>query len=193
MTHVTDKSIIVENTIPTKYFVTRKPILVLMGVCGCGKSTIAEHISNSCNLPYAEADDFHPQSNIDKMSAGIPLTDQDRLPWLNSIANWIDERITNNQSAIVTCSALKKEYRDILRRPEVVFVYMQGSYEEVMERLSQRKDHFMKPNMLQSQFDILQEPTQDELHVNVHIGNATPDQEAAAVISLLPLLDQKGE
>ncbi|WP_236023739.1 gluconokinase [Bifidobacterium miconis] len=180
-------SIITANTIPANYFAATKPIIVLMGVCGCGKSTVAKHLTDHYGIKYAEADDFHPQANIDKMASGHPLTDEDRWPWLDSLAAWIDERIAAGEPAIVTCSALKKAYRDKLRRPGVVFVYMQGTYDEVMERLSHREGHFMKPDMLRSQFDILEEPGDDEVHVNVHIGQAAPDMEAAAVAGALKL------
>lgn len=115
------------------------------------------------------------------MAAGHPLTDEDRWPWLDTIAAWIDERVAAGEPAVVTCSALKKIYRDKLRRQGVVFVYMQGTFDEVMERLSHRQGHFMKPSMLQSQSDILEEPGDDEIHVNVHIGQADPEHEAMAV------------
>lgn len=180
-------AIVTANNIPSDYFENSTPIIVMMGVCGCGKTTVAEHLADRFAMKSAEADDFHPQANIDKMSAGIPLTDDDRWPWLDTIAAWIDERIAADEPAVVTCSALKKVYRDKLRRKGVVFVYMQGSFDEVMERLSHRQGHFMKPNMLQSQFDILEEPGNNEVHVNVHIGQGSPEQEAAAVAEALGL------
>lgn len=180
-------TIITANTIPINYFAHAKPIIVLMGVCGCGKSTVAQHLVDHYGMKYAEADDFHPQANIDKMAAGHPLTDEDRWPWLDTIAAWIDERVAAGEPAVVTCSALKKIYRDKLRRQGVVFVYMQGIFDEVMERLSHRQGHFMKPSMLQSQFDILEEPGDDEIHVNVHIGQADPEHEAMAVAGALGL------
>lgn len=121
------------------------------------------------------------------MAAGHPLTDEDRWPWLDTIAAWIDERVAAGEPAVVTCSALKKIYRDKLRRQGVVFVYMQGTFDEVMERLSHRQGHFMKPSMLQSQSDILEEPGDDEIHVNVHIGQADPEHEAMAVAGALGL------
>ena len=99
----------------------------------------------------------------------------------------IDERVAAGEPAVVTCSALKKIYRDKLRRQGVVFVYMQGTFDEVMERLSHRQGHFMKPSMLQSQSDILEEPGDDEIHVNVHIGQADPEHEAMAVAGALGL------
>ena len=121
------------------------------------------------------------------MAAGHPLTDEDRWPSLDTIAAWIDERVAAGEPAVVTCSALKKIYRDKLRRQGVVFVYMQGTFDEVMERLSHRQGHFMKPSMMQSQSDILEEPGDDEIHVNVHIGQADPEHEAMAVAGALGL------
>ena len=112
-------TIITANTIPTNYFAHAKPIIVLMGVCGSGKSTVAQHLVDHYGMKYAEADDFHPQANIDKMAAGHPLTDEDRWPWLDTIAAWIDERVAAGEPAVVTCSALKKIYRDKLRRQGV--------------------------------------------------------------------------
>ncbi|NEG71277.1 AAA family ATPase [Bifidobacterium ramosum] len=161
-----------------------------MGVCGCGKTTVAEHLAAELGVKYAEADDFHPKANIEKMAAGHPLTDEDRWPWLDALAAWIDQRIAAGEPAVVTCSALKKVYRDRLRRKGVVFVYMKGTYDEVLARMSGRKGHFMKTSMLQSQFDILEEPGADEVHVDVEIGHGTtPDQEAAAVVAALGLHD----
>ncbi|WP_240539312.1 gluconokinase [Bifidobacterium sp. SO1] len=176
------------NTIPEGYFAHTKPIAIIMGVCGCGKTTVAEHVSAKLGVKYAEADDFHPKANIEKMAAGHPLTDEDRWPWLDALAAWIDQRVAAGEPAVVTCSALKKVYRDKLRRPGVVFVYMKGTYDEVLARMSHRQGHFMKTSMLQSQFDILEEPGSDEVHVDVEIGHGTtPDQEAAAVVAALGL------
>lgn len=109
------------------------------------------------------------------MAAGHPLTDEDRWPWLDTIAAWIDERVAAGEPAVVTCSALKKIYRDKLRRQGVVFVYMQGTFDEVMERLSHRQGHFMKPSMLQSQSDILEEPGDDEIHVTYTSARPIPN------------------
>ncbi|WP_239512314.1 gluconokinase [Bifidobacterium aerophilum] len=176
------------NTIPEGYFDHTKPIAIIMGVCGCGKTTVAEHLAAELGVKYAEADDFHPKANIEKMASGHPLTDEDRWPWLDALAAWIDRRVAAGEPAVVTCSALKKVYRDKLRRPGVVFVYMKGTYDEVLARMSHRQGHFMKTDMLRSQFDILEEPGDDEVHVDVEIGHGTtPDQEAAAVIGALGL------
>ena len=121
------------------------------------------------------------------MAAGHPLTDEDRWPWLDTIAAWIDERVAAGEPAVVTCSALKKIYRDKLRRQGVVFVYMQGTFDEVMERLSDRQAQIRKRSMLQSVWDFVEEPGDDEIHVNVHIGQADPEHEAMAVAGALGL------
>ena len=183
----TSPALITANTIPADYFAATKPIIIVMGVCGCGKSTVAEHLVAKYGLKYAEADDFHPQANIDKMAAGHPLTDEDRWPWLEALATWIDERVAAGEPAVVTCSALKKVYRDKLRRKGVVFVYLQGTFDEILEQLSHREGHFMKSDMLQSQFDILEEPDGSEVHVNVHVGQADPETEAEAVAEAIGL------
>ena len=175
------------NTVPEGYFAERKPIIVVMGVCGCGKTTVANELAEWYGMKFAEADDFHPQANIDKMASGTPLTDEDRKPWLDLLAAWIDERIQAGEPAVLTCSALKKAYRERLRRDTVVFVYMKGDFDTVMKRLSSREGHFMKPAMLRSQFAILEEPDETELHVDVAIGRATSEQEAAVAAEAIGL------
>ena len=119
------------------------------------------------------------------MAAGHPLTDEDRWPWLDTIAAWIDERVAAGDPAVVTCSALKKIYRDKLRRQGVVFVYMQGTFDEVMERLSHRQGTQVSGACSSSRH--LEEPGDDEIHVNVHIGQADPEHEAMAVAGALGL------
>jgi gluconokinase len=139
-------------------------VLVLMGVSGCGKSTTGTRLSKLLGWPFRDADSFHPQANIDKMSKGLPLTDDDRQPWLAAIANWIDERLASNQSGIVSCSALKRSYRRVIigDRPDVRLVYLKGDIDLIGDRVSRRKNHFMPPALLKSQFDALEEPQADE-------------------------------
>jgi gluconokinase len=139
-------------------------IVVVMGVSGCGKTTIAEMLAERRGWSVIEGDRFHPRANVEKMAAGIPLTDEDRWPWLRAIAAEIDARRTRGESSVVASSALKRAYRDILigDRPDVVLVYLQGSQQLIAARLKARKGHFMPPSLLDSQFATLEEPGADE-------------------------------
>lgn len=186
-THAESKAI-VENTVPEGYFRDSMPVLVIMGVCGCGKTAVGSAIAERQGWDSAEADDFHPQANIDKMAAGIPLTDDDRWGWLDKVAAWICGHVESGEPGVVTCSALKRIYRDKLRMPRVVFVHLNGDYDTVMQLLSHRSGHFMKPAMLDSQFEILEPPAANEVHVSVDLKQRlTIDQEARAVIDALSL------
>jgi gluconokinase len=149
----------------------RPMVLVLMGVSGCGKSTTGTRLSKLLGWPFRDADSFHPQANIDKMSKGLPLTDEDRQPWLAAIAAWIDERLSSNESGIVSCSALKRSYRRVIvsDRPDVRLVYLKGDMALIGDRISRRKNHFMPPALLKSQFDALEEPQADEHALSVPI------------------------
>lgn len=139
-------------------------VIILMGVSGCGKSTTAKRLSASLDWPFRDADSFHSPANIAKMSAGQPLTDEDRWPWLHAIAAWIDEHRANGTRGIVTCSALKRRYRDVLigDRPDVGLVYLKGSFALISDRVARRRSHFMPPALLKSQFDALEEPGYEE-------------------------------
>ena len=163
------------------------PVLVLMGVSGCGKSTIAALLAGRLNWPFEEGDDMHPAANVAKMHAGHPLTDQDRWPWLAKIARWIDDEIAAGSPALVTCSALKRSYRDVLRRDAVVFVYLRGTPELIGRRLAARQGHFMPAALLDTQFADLQEPESGEKSVTVDIGKP-PTALADGIISALGLL-----
>lgn len=138
--------------------------IVVMGVSGAGKTTIAQALAARLGYGCRDADEFHPRSNIEKMSAGIPLTDEDRGPWLRAIAAAIDEAAAHHAPIIVTCSALRRAYREILLhgRDDVVFAYLKGSRALVAARLKARKGHFMPPSLLDSQFETLEEPRPDE-------------------------------
>ena len=138
--------------------------LLVMGVSGSGKSTAGESLAVELGWPFRDADSFHPAANVAKMSAGIPLTDEDRWPWLAAIAAWIDERRATATPGIVSCSALKRSYRRILLdgRPDVRLVYLQGDKPLIAGRMARRTGHFMPPALLDSQFATLEEPTADE-------------------------------
>lgn len=136
--------------------------IVVMGVSGSGKSTLAERLGTELHWPTAEADDFHPPASIAKMSQGVPLTDEDRWPWLWAIRDWMDAHTEGG--SIVTCSALKRSYRDLLRESGgvVVFLHVTGPLELLAQRLAGRSDHFMPASLLSSQFDALEPLGPDE-------------------------------
>jgi ribose 5-phosphate isomerase A len=162
------------------------PILVVMGVSGSGKSTIAEDLAARLGWRFEEGDALHPEANVAKMHAGIPLTDADRQPWLECVAAWIDHQRAENQPGIITCSALKRSYREIVigDRPEVRLVYLRGGRNLIAQRLSGRHGHFMPANLLQSQFDTLEEPGPEEDPLTVDIGPPA-SQIAETIIRLL--------
>jgi gluconokinase len=145
--------------------------LVVMGVSGSGKSTIAESLARRLAWSYEDGDKFHPASNVAKMSAGQPLTDTDRWPWLQAIADEIDRVCTAGSHAVIACSALKRAYRDVLvhGRSDVRIVFLDGTQQLIADRLAQRKGHFMPPGLLDSQFATLQPPDPDERPITVSI------------------------
>lgn len=146
-------------------------VVVVMGVSGCGKSTIASMLAHRLNWIYEDGDWFHPQSNVRKMHAGEPLTDEDRWPWLHGIAAWIDATRRVGNHGTVACSALKRAYRDILvgERRDVRVVYLKGERDLIARRLAARDGHFMPPSLLDSQFAALEEPQPDEHPIVVSI------------------------
>lgn len=131
-----------------------------MGVSGSGKTTIGQALSDRLNCSFYDADDFHPPENIQKMSQGIPLTDSDRLPWLATIKTVINQHQQQQKDAVITCSALKQVYRDFLQKntQDLVWIYLKGTYQQISDRLNNRSDHFMKSDLLMSQFQTLEEP-----------------------------------
>jgi gluconokinase len=134
--------------------------IILMGVSGCGKTAVGKALSQALGWPFFDGDDFHPAENIAKMSEGIPLNDDDRTPWLEKQHDLIDSHLKAGSSIILACSALKKKYRDRLKEGNlgVVFVYLKGDFNLIYSRMSARDSHYMKTEMLSSQFDALEEP-----------------------------------
>ncbi|ONH25129.1 gluconokinase [Pseudofrankia asymbiotica] len=187
---------------------SRPPVLVLMGVSGSGKSTVAALLAAGLGWPFAEGDDLHPAANIKKMAAGNPLTDADRWPWLAAVRSWIHERIDAGEPGVITCSALRRSYRDALRGDAVagsglaadaeviagagggaeVFVYLRGSREAIGHRLAARHGHFMPAGLLDSQFSTLEEPGPDENALTVDLGPA-PAVIAQTIVDKLGLAD----
>jgi gluconokinase len=142
-----------------------------MGVSGSGKTTVARLLGERLGWEVAEADLFHSPANVTKMRAGTPLTDEDRWPWLAAIAGWIDAALAQGRHGIITCSALKRRYRDVIvgARQGVRLVYLKGSYELIAQRLAARKHEYMPPALLASQFEALEEPGSDENPIVVSI------------------------
>ncbi|WP_328376121.1 gluconokinase [Streptomyces sp. NBC_01020] len=159
-------------------------VVVLMGVAGTSKTTIGPLLSAALGVPYAEGDDFHPAANIAKMSAGTPLEDADRWPWLDAIGRWAHERA--DRGGVVSCSALKRSYRDRLRAeaPGVVFVHLTGDRELIEKRMAERKGHFMPTALLDSQFAALQPLGPDEAGAAVDISGTPEDITGRAVAAL---------
>ena len=151
------------------------PHAVVMGVAGSGKSTVGKRLAEKLGARFLEADDLHSAGNIDKMSRGVPLDDTDRWPWLEAVAQQLVQ--ARDQSLVVACSALKRAYRDLLRRadPAVVFIMLHGSRELLSDRIAQRAGHFMPPSMLDSQLDSLEPLRTDERGIILNI--AEPPQE----------------
>jgi gluconokinase len=168
--------------------VMRTPhVVVVMGVAGTGKTTIGPLLADRLGVPYAEGDDFHPQANIDKMSAGVPLDDDDRWPWLDAIGAWAHGRA--GLGGVVSSSALKRSYRDRLRAaaPGIVFVHLTGSKELIADRMAHRQGHFMPTALLDSQFATLQPLQADERGVEVDVSGSPEEITERAVAALADL------
>ena len=157
-------------------------IMLLMGVSGCGKTTVGEQLAERLGWPYQEGDAMHPPANVAKMAGGTPLTDADRLPWLAAVAAWIDARRAAGECGVVSCSALKRAYRQLLigDRPDVRLVYLQGSRDQLAERLAARTGHYMPADLLDSQLATLEEPTAAEQPLVVTI-----DQPVEAIVTAI--------
>jgi len=142
-------------------------IIVVMGVCGCGKSTVGEALANAVHWPFLDADDFHPQANVEKMARGEPLTDDDRWPWLDRIGAELTSILARGGHAVLACSALKAAYRERLARAgDVRFVHLHGDYQTIATRLASRQHRYMPASLLASQFATLEMPV-DALTVDV--------------------------
>ena len=163
-------------------------ILVLMGVSGSGKSTVGSLLALRLHWDFEDGDWFHPTANVDKMHSGIPLTDEDRWPWLDAIATWIDQTRHAGGHGVIACSALKRRYRDVLigDRADVRLVYLKGEEALIARRIATRHEHFMPESLLHSQFEALEEPGPDENPVIVSI-EPTPREVAARILSTLNL------
>lgn len=160
-------------------------VVVVMGVAGSGKTTVAALLAEHLGVPLAEADAFHPKANIEKMASGHALTDDDRWPWLRAIGQWITERAADG-GGVVTCSALKRRYRDLLREgsAEVWFVHLAGAEQLLTERIGARKGHFMPPALLASQLADLEPLEADEPGVTLDVGHTPEELAAEAAASL---------
>ena len=169
-------------------------IVVVMGVSGSGKTTVAALVAGIEGWAFVEGDDLHPAANVAKMSAGHPLTDDDRWPWLHAIAAVIDAWRADGKSGVLTCSALRHAYRAIIvgDRPEVSLVYLRGDRDLIARRMAARHEHFMPLALLDSQFATLEEPTPDEHAIVVDI-EGTPAAQAASVIAKLAASRERAE
>ncbi|MFM1347935.1 gluconokinase [Yersinia proxima] len=138
--------------------------IIVMGVSGSGKTTVGEAVARRIHAKFIDGDDLHPRTNIQKMGSGHPLNDEDRMPWLERLSDAAYSLHHKNETGIIVCSALKRRYRDRLREgnPEMVFLYLKGSFDVIMERLKARSGHFMPTDLLKSQFEALEEPGSEE-------------------------------
>jgi gluconokinase len=151
-----------------------QPLLVVMGVSGSGKSTVGAALAQRLRVPFADADDLHPPANIEKMSAGIPLDDHDRQPWLDAVGAWLAD---HPHGAVMSCSALRRDYRDRLRRhaPRLAFIHLAGTREVIAARMAGRPGHFMPSSLLDSQFATLEPLEPDEAGLTIDIDQSVDD------------------
>ena len=160
--------------------------LVVMGVSGAGKTTVAEGVATRLGWEFTEGDSFHPKANVEKMAAGHPLTDEDRRPWLHALADWIGGQEEAGADSVLTCSALKRSYREILTsgHPSVLFVDVEVDEATLRSRLQQRKGHYMPASLLDSQLAALEPLHADEPGITVS-GDAAPPDVVASVLTAL--------
>lgn len=168
-------------------------VLILMGVSGAGKTTVGTRLADAVGWDFFDGDDFHPPSNVEKMGSGTPLTDEDRWPWLRALRDVIHERLEEGTAAVVTCSALKAAYREVLLEGNegAQLVYLKGSFDLIRQRMEARADHFFDADLLASQFDALEEPDPEvALTVNV---DASPDAIVRTIQREIPGLPAPSE
>jgi len=175
------------------YTLAEPVIVVVMGVSGSGKTTVSALLAAALGCQFQEGDDLHPAENVEKMHGGTPLTDADRMPWLYRIAKEIDSWRAQGESGVLTCSALKRSYRDIIvgGRPDVTLVYLKGSYDIIRRRMAARREHFMPVALLESQFATLQEPTPDEHPIIVDVSGR-PAEIATEIVRQLEARQRNG-
>ena len=162
-------------------------IVVVMGVCGCGKTVIGRRVADALGIEFAEGDDFHPPANVEKMRGGTPLSDADRGPWLETLAAAIDGWLAAGRDVVLTCSALRRRYRDVLigARQNVFLVYLEGDARTIGQRLAGRRHEYMPASLLSSQFAALEAPEPSENPITVDIAGA-PEAIVAGILERLP-------
>lgn len=162
-------------------------IVVVMGVSGCGKSSVGARLAARLGTTFLDADDFHPSANVERMRAGIALTDADRAAWLDALAARLAQAVAGNESVVLACSALKRSYRDALRRgaPQLRLVHLTGSRALLAERIAAPADHYMPPSLLPSQLALLEAPGADERAITLDVAPPTDDL-VAALLKALP-------
>jgi gluconokinase len=159
-------------------------ILIVAGVSGSGKTTVGALVAGRLRWRFADADTFHPEANLAKMREGVPLTDADREPWLRAITDWMDERLVADESGVITCSALKRAYRDrLLNGRPATMVFLEASAEVLEERLRTRPGHFFPERLLNSQLSTLEVPAPDEKQVHVVVSQNSSEETAALVLA----------
>jgi gluconokinase len=162
-------------------------VVIIWGVTGAGKTTIGELLARQLGWRFYEADDFHPPANIAKMRSGVPLTDEDRQPWLEKLREEIERSVVADENAVLACSALKKKYRELLRvNADVKFVFLHGTRARIADQASKRRGHFMNPALLDSQFADLEEPQSDEGALTIELGR-TPEELVEEIKSKLEI------
>lgn len=181
------------SSVPATTAENRTLVLILMGVSGAGKTTVGTRLAEALGWEFVDGDAFHPEANVVKMSRGEPLTDEDRWPWLHAIRDFIHERLEKGDPAIVACSALKATYREVLLEDNdgAQIIHLKGSYDLIRDRMKARTDHFFDAELLDSQFEVLEEPTTEAaLTVNV---DASPTAIARTICRELPALGEASE